>query len=69
MKIKWRCSCGFKGESEIGYWMRCDNKSCNDKNAFQITDMDLQNQAKSFEERLIKLEGQVHNLNQRGKWK
>jgi len=57
MKIKWRCNCGFEGESEIGCWMRCSNKDCNYKNAFQIIELNIpQGEGLSFEKRLTRLE-------------
>jgi len=60
MKLKWRCSCGFEGESDIGCWMRCDNKGCNGKNSFQIIDLNIPTgQAFSFEERLSRLEMRI----------
>ncbi len=60
MKLKWRCSCGFESETEIGCWMRCDGNGCIGKNSFQIIDLNiLTKQALSFENRLTNLEKQV----------
>ena len=41
MIVEYRCSCGFRGKSELGYFMRCDNKKCEGKNAFQILRVEL----------------------------
>ena len=63
MKIKWRCSCGFAGESDIGCWMRCDNAICK-KNAFQIIDFseNFLKEKNSFEARLLILEEKLNEV-------
>lgn len=34
--VQWKCSCGTIGESQLEYWIRCDNPDCHGKNTFQI---------------------------------
>lgn len=62
MKVKWKCNCGFRGESQIGYWMRCDNPIHKETVAFQVLAIDgeavedLDVRFLRIEKRLMKLE-------------
>jgi len=63
MKIKWLCDCGFTGECELGYWMRCDNPICNRKNSFRVLSIEgigdipnIDDRLRVIETRILKLE-------------
>jgi len=62
--IQWRCSCGYIGNTDIGYWMRCDNPNCNSKNAFQIISLrdDIFEERVLFNKRLFDLELRLKEL-------
>ena len=62
MKIKWKCNCGFIGESEVGYWMRCDNPNCPSKNAFKVLSVEGFGDVPDFEKKLINIEKRITQL-------
>lgn len=62
MRVKYKCNCGYKGESEVGYWMRCENKGCTHKNAFQIISVKGYGEVSDIDRELFGIKQRVERL-------